>query len=69
MAIWSLTAERAKKLQEQLNEKEKELEKLLSTSAEEFWEADLEELIQAWDVMSIFFIFYIFFVSFQLNFN
>lgn len=50
MPIWSLTLERVKKLQEQLNERKKELDELLSTSPEQFWEADLDAFLEKWDV-------------------
>jgi DNA topoisomerase-2 len=50
MPIWSLTMERVKKLQDQLNERKKELDELLSTSAEQFWEADLDAFLEKWEV-------------------
>jgi DNA topoisomerase-2 len=50
MPIWSLTLERAKKLEAQLKEKENELSELLATPPEKFWERDLDHLLEQWEI-------------------
>eukprot|EP01012_Entosiphon_sulcatum_P069053 TRINITY_DN9960_c0_g1_i1.p1 TRINITY_DN9960_c0_g1~~TRINITY_DN9960_c0_g1_i1.p1 ORF type:complete len:1446 (+),score=372.90 TRINITY_DN9960_c0_g1_i1:92-4339(+) len=48
MKIWNLTVEKVEKLQEQLRRKEGELKKLLETTPEQLWEADLDNFETVW---------------------
>lgn len=49
MAIWSLTAERYKKLMEQVAEKAKELKAMKAVHAADLWERDLDAFEDAWN--------------------
>jgi DNA topoisomerase II len=48
MPIWSLTAERIKKLESQIEKKKVEHDDLLSRSEKDLWCADLDEFIDEW---------------------
>lgn len=49
MRIWSLTKERYERLLKQKQEKQAELEILLELSAQQLWEADIEDFAAAYD--------------------
>jgi len=49
MAIWSLTAERYKKLLEQVAEKQKELAMMKAVHPADLWERDLDAFMDAWN--------------------
>lgn len=50
MAIWSLTQERVDKLNGQIADKEEELDALLRKSPKDLWIADLDELLEEWQI-------------------
>ena len=49
MSIWSLTMERVDQINDQLKNKNKELEELRQSTAEKLWVRDLEEFKRMYD--------------------
>ena len=49
MAIWSLTYERFMRIMQQRDQKEAELNALLSKSAKDLWNQDLDEFLAEFD--------------------
>lgn len=48
MSFWSLTHERVQQLEKEMLQKRQELDLLLGKSADDLWNADIDEFLESW---------------------